>query len=70
MPAAIRGTEAVGRLGWLRRPILTVTFGRPFYLPPSRGKVNRQASADYIMERIAELLPPEYRGIYGDGEVG
>jgi len=70
VPAAITGTETIGGLGWLRRPTLTVNFGRPFQLPPASGKADRQASTDYIMERIAELLPPEYRGVYEAEEVG
>jgi hypothetical protein len=29
-------------------------------------KEQRQDDADFIMERLAELLPPEYRGVYAD----
>jgi len=64
LPAAITGTETVKGMNWLRRPRLTVTFGRPFHLPPSGGNNHRDKSAEYVMERIAELLPPEYRGVY------
>ena len=65
LPAAITGTETVKGMVWLRRPRLTVTFGRPFYLPPPGGNnSDRDECAEYMMERIAELLPPEYRGVY------
>jgi 1-acyl-sn-glycerol-3-phosphate acyltransferase len=64
LPAAITGTETVKGMNWLRRPRLTVTFGRPFHLPPPGGNKHRDKSAEYMMERIAELLPPEYRGVY------
>ena len=65
LPAAITGTEAVKGMVWLRRPRLTVTFGQPFHLPPPGGNnKNRDKCAGYMMERIAELLPPEYRGVY------
>jgi 1-acyl-sn-glycerol-3-phosphate acyltransferase len=66
LPAAITGTEMVKGMAWFRRPRLTVTFGRPFYLPPPGGNNNRDKCAEYIMERIAELLPPKYRGVYAD----
>ena len=65
LPAAITGTEIVKGMVWLRRPRLTVIFGRPFHLPPPGGNnKNRDKCAEYMMERIAELLPPEYRGVY------
>jgi 1-acyl-sn-glycerol-3-phosphate acyltransferase len=64
IPAAITGTETVKGMVWLRRPRLTVTFGQPFYLPPPGGDGNREKSVEYMMERIAELLPLEYRGVY------
>ncbi len=64
LPAAITGTETVKGMNWLRRPRLTVTFGHPFHLPPPGGNNHRDKSAEYMMERVAELLPPEYRGVY------
>jgi len=53
----------------LRRPRLTVTFGELIIPPPraSDAQVRRQQVAeltDEIMHRIAEMLPPEYRGVY------
>lgn len=73
VPVAITGTQylpvdskrAKGR--WLFGRI-TVTFGKPFYLPPRRPgeKLNLTAAADRIMLEIAALLPPEYRGVYAE----
>ena len=64
IPAAITGTETVKGMVWLRRPRLTVTFGQPFHLPPPGGNKDRDKCAEHMMERIAELLPLEYRGVY------
>jgi len=65
VPIAITGTEnRKVYLGWLRlkRPCVTLAFGPPFTLPPN---IRRRETADLIMRRIAELLPTEYRGVYG-----
>lgn len=45
-----------------------VHFGEPFYLPAEiDGKrLNAAAATDYMMRKVAELLPPDYRGIYAD----
>jgi 1-acyl-sn-glycerol-3-phosphate acyltransferase len=72
LPIGIAGLENVrkGPLWWIaHRHQLTVriNIGRPFYLPAQEGKVTKErlrGMADLIMERIAELLPPEYRGYY------
>jgi len=68
LPVGISGTERIKGLGWiLRRPRITVNIGRPFYLPAS-SRLTRAELAEntnLIMERIAELLPPQYRGVYG-----
>lgn len=70
LPVGITGlehaTKGIGR-GLLHRPEVTVNIGRPFYLPPVSDKLTKAELAklaDYIMERIAELLPPEYKGHY------
>ncbi len=69
LPVGIIGTERIkGLLSVLRRPRITVNIGKPFYLPSSGGKPSKDELAEYtelIMQRIAELLPPEYRGVYG-----
>lgn len=67
VPIAITGTAWKHILPeWkrLRRPAVTLTFGPPFMLPPGLA---RRAAADFIMARLAALLPPEYRGVYADG---
>jgi len=68
LPVGIAGTERIKGVGWLlRRPQITVNIGRSFYLPPVSSKLTKLKLAehtDFIMERIAELLPPEYRGNY------
>lgn len=68
LPVAIIGTENVKGMNWLRRPRLTVTFGKPFRPPPATGKTGRDECAELIMERIAELLPVDYRGVYAREE--
>jgi len=72
LPVGITGTEcALSELRRLRRPRLTVTIGELLITPPraSKAQARRQQVAeltDEIMHRIAALLPPEYRGVYGD----
>lgn len=53
----------------LKRPGLEMCIGQPLVLPPvtGAGTLRREAlqdNADRIMEAIAALLPPEYRGVY------
>ncbi len=53
----------------LQRPLLEMRVGKPFTLPPISGsgavrRTARQRNADLVMERIADLLPPQYRGVY------
>jgi 1-acyl-sn-glycerol-3-phosphate acyltransferase len=51
----------------LRRPTIAIRIGEPFHLPPAAGtgrKQRLQADTDFIMCRIAELLPPRYHGAY------
>jgi len=67
LPVGIIGTRDLGgRTGLLRRPRITVNIGRPFSLDDGSGKLSRAAGIQQVMERIAELLPAEYRGVYGD----
>lgn len=56
------------------RPTLEIRVGKPFQLPPIEGRgearrAARQHNADLVMQRIAGLLPPEYRGVYADSAV-
>ena len=46
-----------------RRAEVHVRFGAPVLLPDA--SMSNQEGADWIMERIADLLPERYRGIYG-----
>lgn len=77
VPVAVTGTERFLPINdadmggeQVRRGVdVTIRFGRPFRveeLTPAPGVDDpRQALADAMMERIAELLPPDYRGVYG-----
>jgi len=68
LPIGITGTESIDGLGWLlHRPKVVVNIGQTFTLPRKKGKLTKEELAEYtdtIMERIAELLPPEYIGRY------
>ena len=69
LPVAITGTERINNYLRIAFPFrrLTVKIGQPFTLPLVEGKLTRpllQQYADIIMQRIASLLPPEYRGYY------
>lgn len=52
-----------------RHPVVKVNIGDPFLLPNELGagekrSVAYQIQVDYVMKKIAELLPEEYRGVY------
>jgi 1-acyl-sn-glycerol-3-phosphate acyltransferase len=67
IPVSIRGTEKLKGMGWLKRPTVIITFGKPFTLPPVQGKTNEQKLkeiTEFIMSKLAAVLPPEYRGRY------
>ena len=70
LPVGIYGTEKMrGSFWWLRRPGVTVNIGKPFTLPTSNDKPAKEDLASlttYIMRHVAELLPPDYRGVYGE----
>ena len=71
LPVGIAGTEKLKKSRWLfRRPRITVNIGKPFSLPKAGNKLTKEELAEHtvlIMRRIAELLPPQYRGVYGEG---
>jgi 1-acyl-sn-glycerol-3-phosphate acyltransferase len=57
-----------------QRPLLELRVGKPFTLPPVEGRgearrLSRQHNADLVMQRIAGLLPIEYRGFYADSAI-
>ena len=69
LPVGIAGTERIGAM--LRIPFhfqrLSVNVGEPFTLPAPDGRIDRaalRAGTNAIMERVAALLPPSYRGAY------
>jgi 1-acyl-sn-glycerol-3-phosphate acyltransferase len=69
LPVAVTGSDKLRNLWWcfLHRPRITITIGQPFSLPPGNGKPTReqrQQMIDFIMRKVADLLPPEYRGVY------
>ena len=68
LPVGITGTEKLEKPAWLlRRPQIIVNIGHPFHLPPVNNrltKIKLDELTKYIMERVAELLPVEYRGTY------
>ena len=73
LPVAITGTQhlpfdanATGERWFGRRT--TVTIGKPFTLPPREAgkRPDLTGATDQIMRAIADLLPPDYRGAYGD----
>jgi 1-acyl-sn-glycerol-3-phosphate acyltransferase len=72
VPVAMTGTEDsnfFGSLKRLRRPLMTVTGGKTFSLPPLPAEGRDQALKEYtdeIMCRIAVMLPEKYRGVYAE----
>jgi 1-acyl-sn-glycerol-3-phosphate acyltransferase len=71
LPVGIIGVEkALMELRRLRRPRVKVVIGRPFTLPPLPNKASSRSKrlrgyTTQVMQRIAELLPEEYQGLYG-----
>ena len=72
IPVAVTGSETVTWPWIFIKPLsikrITVTLGEPFTLPPTEKIDSKTASeaTTLIMRKIAELLPPEYRGVYAD----
>lgn len=67
IPVSICGTEKLKGLGWLSRPKVTITFGKPFTLPPVEGELTEaklKELTDFIMGHLAAVLPPQYHGKY------
>ncbi len=69
VPAGVSGIDKVFSC-WkkFRRPPARVVFGKPFTLPQPAQKARGEeleGLTDLIMYRLAELLPQEYRGVYG-----
>lgn len=71
LPVALTGTRECLPKGahWPRRVRVTLTFGKPFLVLQKRAdgtRVSHEDASDAIMLAIAELLPPEQRGVYSD----
>jgi 1-acyl-sn-glycerol-3-phosphate acyltransferase len=71
LPVALTGTRECLPKGahWPRRVRVTLTFGKPFLVLQKRAdgtRVTHEEASDAIMLAIAELLPPEQRGVYTD----
>jgi 1-acyl-sn-glycerol-3-phosphate acyltransferase len=69
VPIAITGSEKVlGRKGLIpRRADVVMTFGEVFTLPERNrdgSPMDHQQSADFLMTKIAQLLPLENQGAY------
>ena len=74
LPIAITGSQNVlGRHQMIpRRAEVEMTFGQPFQLPERNrdgSPMDHQQSADYLMTKIAELLPLENQGEYASSSV-
>jgi 1-acyl-sn-glycerol-3-phosphate acyltransferase len=73
LPVALTGTRDCLPKGarWPRRTTVTITFGKPFVVLPKRAdgtRVNHKEASDAIMVAIAELLPPDQRGVFTELE--
>jgi 1-acyl-sn-glycerol-3-phosphate acyltransferase len=72
LPVALSGTEdrlVVDRLKHIKKSHIKVVVGKPFTLPPVKGREREAALnvyTDEIMCRIGALLPEKYRGVYAD----
>ncbi len=67
VPVAIWGSEYIFKK-W--RPRVTISYGKPLHLTPKGNKITREdieEATDEVMRAIAAMMPPEYRGVYGDG---
>lgn len=79
VPVAITGSEHLPLNGAKTdrsgrrplRPTVTIAFGEPFTLPrhDDGTRMSVLEATDYIMRRVAAMLPEQYRGIYGSSPV-
>jgi 1-acyl-sn-glycerol-3-phosphate acyltransferase len=66
VPVAVWGTENTFKK---LRPRVTVSYGKPVTLTPKGKKITREdieEATTEVMRRIAAMMPPQYRGMYGD----
>lgn len=68
LPVAITGTEKLFPIdaGELHPVSISVSFGRPICVETLRSQANgdRRRMVDAIGFKVAQLLPPRYRGVY------
>jgi 1-acyl-sn-glycerol-3-phosphate acyltransferase len=71
LPIGIVGSQQIRNPGvLLKHPHITVTIGEVFHLPRSQ-RVDRAAverASTLMMQRVAALLPAEYRGVWGSAQ--
>ena len=74
LPAGITGSEALFPIGadTLHSVQAVTRLGRPIEAAALRARTggNRQLMMDCVGFAVAELLPPDYRGVYGDHTQG
>lgn len=75
LPVGIIGStdDFLHRAIRFKRPVLEMRIGELIMMPrvEGRGEERRKAlkeNADLIMLKVAELLPPNYQGVYGEGQ--
>ncbi|MBC8504961.1 MAG: 1-acyl-sn-glycerol-3-phosphate acyltransferase [Anaerolineales bacterium] len=66
VPMAISGSQRMFK-DFPKRTTVSVTLGEPIYPQPNEGPL---ALTDRLMFAIADLLPPELRGVYGEKPPG
>jgi 1-acyl-sn-glycerol-3-phosphate acyltransferase len=65
LPVAVWGTEKVlpaKGVHWPKAADCHLIYGEPFHLP--RADMENQEAANYMMTKVAALLPPPYRGVF------
>lgn len=73
LPVALTGTRECLPKGarWPHRVPVTVRFGKPFLVRqrrPNGDRVSHEEASEAIMLAIAEMLPPDRRGVFSDLE--
>ena len=66
LPVAIWGGENALKMFGAE---VTISYGEPIVLKPKGNRITREDidnATDEVMHRIAAMLPPQYRGVYGD----
>ena len=66
VPVAVWGSEYTFKK---LRPRVTISYGKPMLLTPKGKKITREdieEATEKVMRAIAAMMPPEYRGVYGN----